>query len=165
MVLDILRGAACDRVAGGLETQRLVDHPGDERAVLDDLSALVGVFGEEFGEPADEPPGGFVAGAGQHCGVGVDLGAGERACHAVFVFELGVEQRGHQVVGGVLGAPFDVVGEHVAAGDLVLLDDHGLAGLGAQVGVGAVAYRFLVLFGDAEEHADDAHGQHRARVR
>ena len=120
------------------------------------------MLGEQLGEPADEPAGRLVAGAGEHRGVGEDLVAGERARLAVLVLELGVEQRGHEVVGGVLGAPFDVVGEHVAAGDLVLLDDHGLAGLGAQVGVGAVAHRFLVLFGDAEQHADDAHRQHRA---
>ncbi len=120
------------------------------------------MLGEQLGEPPDQPAGGLVAGAGQNRGVGVDLGAGEVARHSVLVFELGVEQRGHEVVGGVLGPPFDVVGEHVAAGDLVLLDDHGFAGLGAQVGIGAVAYRFLVLFGDAEQHADDAHRQHRA---
>jgi len=38
-------------VAGGLEAQGLVDHLRDERAVLDDLAPLVGVLGEQLGEP------------------------------------------------------------------------------------------------------------------
>ena len=54
------------------------------------------------------------------CGVGEHLVAGQRARRPGLVLELGVEQRGHQVVGGVLGPPVDVVGEHVAVGDGVL---------------------------------------------
>ena len=54
---------------------------------------------------------------GEHRGVGEHLVAGERAGRAGLVLELGVEQLGHEVVGGVLGAPVDVLGEHGAAGD------------------------------------------------
>jgi hypothetical protein len=64
----------------------------------------------------------------------------------------------------MLRAPLDVVGEHRAAGDLLLLDLHRLARNGAQVGVGLVAHRDLVLLGDAEEHADDPHGEHGAQL-
>ena len=42
---------------------------------------------------------------------------------------------------------------------------HRLAGDGAQVVVGLVAHRDLVLLGDAEEHADDPHREHRRRAR
>ena len=47
---------------------------------------------------------------------------------------------------------------------LGVLDRHGLARLGAQVGVGLVAHRDLVLLGDAEQHADDPHRHLRAEV-
>ena len=57
----------------------------------------------------------------------------------VVVLELRVEQRGHQVVGRVLGAPVDVLGEHRAVGDRVLLHRHRLAVLGAQHRVGLAA--------------------------
>ena len=58
------------------------------------------------------------------------------------VFELDVEQRGHQVVGRVLRAPLDVVGVDAAVGDLVGLGHlHRRARLGAQVGVVGVADR------------------------
>ena len=100
--LDVLASrSAGDGVAGGLEPQRLVDHAGEERAVLDDLAPLVGVLGEELGQPADQPTGRLVAGAGDDRGVGEDLLAGERPRLAVLVLELGVQQLGHQVVGGV----------------------------------------------------------------
>ncbi len=46
--------------------------------------------------------------------VGEDLVAGEAADGAGLVLELGVEQLGHQVVGGVLGPPVDVLGEQLA---------------------------------------------------
>ena len=35
---------------------------------------------------------------------------------------------------------------------------------GAQVGVGLLAHRDLVVFGDAEQHADDAHRHHRREL-
>ena len=149
---------------GGLEPQRLVDDLGDERAVLVDGPALVGVLGQHLGEPADEPTGGLVAGPGEHRRVGGDLLAGQLAGRAGLVLELGVEELGHEVVGRVLGPPVDVLLEHRTAGDLVLLDVHRLARLGAQVVVGLVAHRDLVLLRDAEEHADDLHRQHRGEL-
>ena len=109
-------------------------------------------------------PGRLVPGAGDDRGVGEDLLAGERPGLAVLVLELGVEQSRHEVVGRVLGPPLDVVGEHVAARDLFLLHVHRLARLRAQVGVGLVAYRDLVGFRDAEQHADDPHRHDRRQL-
>ena len=63
VVLDVVGDDPCGGVAGGFEPQRFLDHLGDERAVLHDVTTLVGVLGEELGEPADEPSGGLVAGA------------------------------------------------------------------------------------------------------
>ena len=40
----------------------------------------------------------------------------------------------------------------------------GCAASGAQVGVGLLAHRDLVVFGDAEEHPDDAHRHHRREL-
>ena len=107
---------------GRFEPQRLVDHARQQRAVRNDLAALVGVLGEHLGEPADEPAGGLVAGTGDHLRVVQHLLAGELARHTVLVLELDVEQGGHQVVGGVLGTPVDVVGVDAAVGDLVGVD-------------------------------------------
>jgi hypothetical protein len=162
--LDVLGHPASGGVAGRLEPQRLVDDAGDERAVLHDLASLVGVIGEDLGEPADEPARGLVSGAGQHGGVGEDLLSGELSRLAVLVLELGVQQHRHEVVGRMLGAPLDVLGEHRAAGDVLLAHRHRLAGHGAQVGVGLVAHRDLVLFGDPEEHADHPHRQRRGEL-
>ena len=83
---------------------------------------------------------------------------------AVLVLELGVQEARHQVVGRVLGAPVDVLGEHVAVGDLLLSHLHRLAASGAQVGVGLLAHCDLVVDGDAEQHADDAHRHHRRQL-
>ena len=78
-----------------------------------------------------------------------------------------VQQLGHEVVGGVLGAPVEVVPEvlerrgGIEAVAVVL----GLAGLGADVRVGAVTHGFLVLLGDAEQHPDHPHRHLRRRSR
>ena len=41
---------------------------------------------------------------------------------------------------------------------------HRLAASGAQVGVGLLAHCDLVVVGDAEQHADDAHRHHRRQL-
>ena len=56
-------------------------------------------------------------GPGHHVHVGEDLLAGEPPGGAGLVLELGVEQLGHEVVGGVVGAPVDVLGERLAGGE------------------------------------------------
>jgi hypothetical protein len=122
------------------------------------------MLGQHLGQPSDQPPRRLVAGAGDDGRVGEDLLAREAATLAVLVVELRVEEAGHQIVGWVFGTPFDVLGEHVPAGDLLLLHLHRLSGLGAEVGVGLVAHRDLVLLGDAEQHADDAHRHDRAEL-
>ena len=82
------------------------------------VPTLVGVLGEQLGQPTDEPAGGLVARAGEHGRVGEHLLAGEGAEGARLVLELGVEELGHEVVGGVFGPPVDVVLEMVAPGDV-----------------------------------------------
>ena len=80
------------------------------------------------------------------------------------VLELGVEQLGHQVVGGVLGAPGDVVGEHLELSGAVVLGLVRHAVVEAQALVEAVPDRLLVLLGDAEQHADHPHRHELAQV-
>ena len=161
VVVEVVGRRRSGGVAGGLEAKRLLDHLRDQRAIGDDITSLVGMLGEHLGQPPDEPSGGLVAGAGDDRGVRQHLFAGERALLAVFVLELGVEQARHQVVGRMLGAPVDVLGEHVAVGDLLLLHLHRFPASRAQVGVGLLAHRDLVVLGDAEQHADHAHRHHR----
>ncbi len=128
------------------------------------VAPLVGVLGEHLGQPADQPSGRLVPGAGEHLRVGEHLGPGEAAGGPGLVLELGGEQRRHQVVGRVARPPVDVVGEHLAVGDGVLAHLHRPAGLGAQRGVGVVPDRRLVGLGDAEQHADHAHRHHRTEL-
>ena len=123
------------------------------------------MFGEHLGEPPDEPPGCLVAGAGDHLRVVQHLFACELSPHAVLVVELDVEQRRHQIVGGILGAPVDVVGVDTAVRDRIGLDHfHRRAGPGAEVGIVGVANADLFILGDAHQHADDAHRHHRGEV-
>ena len=127
-----LRDVAPDVRRGRLEAQELLDGVRDERAVLDQLAALVGVLGQHLAGPADQPGGGLVAGAGHDVDVGEHLVAAQAPDGAGLVLELGVEQLGHDVVGRVLGPPVDVLGELLAAGE-ALRHLHRLARLGAQV--------------------------------
>src|SRR5438552_771641 len=79
---------------------------------------------------------------------------------AGMVFELGLEQLGHQVVGGMLGPPVDVLlecaGSDVDPREPLAGVRHG-ACFEPQALVDAISDGFLVLFGDAEKHADGAH--------
>ena len=123
------------------------------------------MLGEHLGQPSDEATGGFVAGTCDHRRVGLYLLPRELPNLAVFVFELGIEELSHEVVGWMLGAPFDVVGEHIAVRNCTFSDVHRFAGFGAQRRVGLVANSGLVLLGNAEQHADDAHRHHRGELR
>ena len=122
-----------------------------------------GMVGQDLAGPPDESAGRLVAGSGDDADVGQQLVAGQSADRAGLVLELGLEEIGHDVVGGVVGPPVDILAEDVG-GDEVLGHLHGLTGLSAQVGVDPVADGLLVLFGDAEQHADDPHGHLCAEV-
>ena len=88
-----------------------------------------------------------------------------RRVHALDVGVLGLEHLGHQVVGGVLGPPVDVLLEHLRLRLRVVHAEVGhLAGVEPQALVDAVAERLLVLLGDAEQHADRAHRHLGAEV-
>ena len=112
--------------------------------------------------------GGLVAGRGQQVDVAQYLLAGQAAHGAGLVLELGLEQLGHQVVGRMGGPPVDVLGEalggaHALAEGLV---EVGHVPLGqAQSLVDPIADGLLVGFGDAQQHADGAHGHLGAEVR
>ena len=80
--------------AGGFEPQRLVDGPQQQRPVGDQLAALVGMLGQHFGQPSDQPAGRLVARPCDHLGVVQHFAAGQFAPPAVFVVELDLEQRG-----------------------------------------------------------------------
>ena len=93
-----------------------------------------------------------------------DLVLGEVAGRARLVLELGVEELGHEVVRRVLGPPVDVVGEELEAGKGEVTGRDLAVVVEAQALVDPVADRLLVLFRDAEQHADGAHRHHRAEV-
>ena len=73
---------------------------------------------------------------------------------AGFVFELGFEKLGGEVVGRVLYPPVDELGEHLPIGDHAAGMLHLPATFGADVLVAVLLEAFLKVLGDAEEHAD-----------
>ncbi|NUU24730.1 MAG: hypothetical protein HOV68_24990 [Streptomycetaceae bacterium] len=75
----------------------------------------VGGGEQEHHGAADQAAGGLVPGTGHHGAVREDFVVGQGAQDAVLVHELGGRQLGHQVVGGVLLAPGDVLGERLVA--------------------------------------------------
>ena len=88
----------------------------------------------------------------------------EPSRRARLVLELGGEQLGHEVVRGVLRAPVDVVGEHLAHRRRLRRGGLGRTVLDAEALVELLADRFLVLLRDAEQHADRPHRHRRAEV-
>ena len=125
------------------------------------------MLGQHLARPSDEPGGGLVPGRGQQVDVVEDLLAGEAAHGPVRILELGLEEVGHQVVGRVRRPPVDVLLEpvvgHRAVAELGVHVGHALLGQ-AQAVVDAVADVFLVGLGNAEQHADGAHGHLGAEV-
>ena len=117
--------------------------------------------------PPDQPGRGLVPGRGQEVDVVEDLLPGEAAHGPVRILELGLEELGHQVVGRVRRPPLDVLLEpvvgHRAVAELGVHVGHALLGQ-AQAVVDAVADVFLVGLGNAEQHADGAHGHLGAEV-
>ena len=65
-ILDVVGDLPGDVGPGRLEAQQLLDRVGDQRPVLDDLLALVGVLGQHLAHPPEQPPGRLDAGAGDH---------------------------------------------------------------------------------------------------
>ncbi len=76
----------------GFVAQEFLDGVRDERAVLEDLSALVGVLGQYLAHPAEQPTGRLHAGAGDHGDEREDL-VGQPADRAREVLELDVAAR------------------------------------------------------------------------
>ena len=162
--LDVLGHVAGLHRRGRLVAQQLLDGVVDEGAVRHQLGPLVGMAAQHLAGEADEARRGLVPGPGQQADVPEDLVVAQGARRAVLVLELGVEQLGHEVVGRVLGAPLDVVGEDRRRAERVVLGLVGDAVLQAQPVVDLLADRLLVLLGDPEQHADDAHGHELAQV-
>ena len=139
--------------------------PADERAVADEFPPLVGVLGEQLARPADQPGCRLVARTGEHLDVEEDFAAREAPGRARLVLELGHEELGHQVVRRVLRPPVDVRREDLgAAREGVVVQRGRPPVLNVDAPVGLIAYRLLVLFGDAEEHADRPHGHLRSEI-
>ena len=95
-----------------LVAQHLFDRPGDQRVVLDEFTPLMGVFGQHLADESDQPGRRLVARSRDHAGVGEHLDAGQRPKLPV-LFDFRVEQLRHQIVGRMVGAPLDVVGEQL----------------------------------------------------
>src|SRR5207302_6254133 len=128
------------------------------------LAPLRWMLAENLARPADEPGRRLVSSSGHDVDVGEDLLAGEPPGYPLLVFELDGQELGHQVIGGVLAPPFDVVGVEVATEELAVAGVHRLALLRPEALVDEVAYLLLLGFGDPEQHADDAHRHLRAEV-
>ena len=146
-----------------LEAEDLLDGVGNEARVGHQLVALIGMLGQELARPADEPGGGLVPSSGQKADVAEDLIPGEGPGGPILVGELGLQELGHQIVGGVVGSPVDVLGElHPHAAGHRRFGHHAV--LEPEAVVEPVADGLLVVFGDAQEHADRPHGHLGAEV-
>ena len=115
------------------------------------------MLGQELARPPDQHPR-VVARGADDVDVGEELVASQPPRRAGLVFELGVQQLGHDVVGRVVDAPVDVVGEDGAAERVIA--DLGVPAACEEV----IADGLLVALGHSEEHADDAHRHLRAEV-
>ena len=76
---------------------------------------MVGVLGQKLARPPDQHPRRLVARSADDVDVGEELVASQPPRRAGLVFELGVQQLRHDVVGRVVDSPVDVVGEDGAA--------------------------------------------------
>lgn len=149
VVLGVLRHVTRLHRRRRFEAQRLLDRPGDQRRVGGEFASLIRVIGEQLSHETDQPRGGLVAGAGDHGGVGQHLGARQRAPGAVGFVDLGSEQLGHQIVGGMIGPPLDVFGEQRdRVGEHVRVHRGGITVAGQlDVGDAAVPDLLLVFLG------------------
>ena len=122
------------------------------------------MLGENLSGPTDQPCRRLVACPGDDVEVDQYFFASQPPRGAGLIDELDVEQISHDVVGRMLGAPVDVSGELLADRQALFGCHHGLARLGAQLGVAPVADVLLIVFGDAQQHADDFHRHQRAQI-
>ena len=76
----------------GLEPQDLLDRVRDQRAIVVQLAALVGVLGEDLAGVTDHPVRRLVAGGGEDVDEDQQLVVGERAGRAGLVLELGLDR-------------------------------------------------------------------------
>ncbi len=85
--LDVPGDVASHVWRGRLEPQQLLDGLRDQRRVLDQLAALVGMLGENLSGPTDQAGGGLVARARDHVDVDQQFLAGQLAGDPVLVDE------------------------------------------------------------------------------
>ena len=157
--LGVARRVATRLERRRLEAQHFLDRVRHEGRIVDEHLSLVGMLGQHLAAPADQSAGGVVAGRGDDVDVGEQLLAGQAARRPGLVLELGVQQLGHDVVGRVVDAPVDVLGEDLAAEHVV-----SRLGLVAAERVEVVAYRLALVVRNADEHADDPGRHDRAEV-
>lgn len=104
-------------------------------------------------------------GGGDQREVGDELAAGELPAGAGLVLELVLDELGHDVVGGVLLSPVEVVVEPRRRVQDAL--QHLLLGIGGALVRAGLEHRQqvgLVLAGNADEHANHLHGQAQGEV-
>ena len=164
VVLGIARRIATLNRRWRLEAQHLLDGGGDQRPVVDDLPALVGMVGEKLRREPDQPGGRLVPGPGDHGRVPEHLGAGQ-ATSLTVLLDLGVQQLRHQVVRRVVGAPIDVGGERLhAVFERARVELAGPSLRYAQPRVDVPADRLLALFRNPEQESDRAHRHEHAEI-
>ncbi len=147
-----------------LVAQHLLDRTRDQREIIRQLPTLIRVIRQQLTGEADQTRRRLVARTCDHAGVHEHLGAGQPPKGAVLL-HLRVEQLGHQIVGGMVGPPVDIVGEHlVTVYEQVLANSTELAILQRDGLVRVVANRRLVLFWNPQQVADCPHRDHRADV-
>lgn len=148
-----------------LMAQRLLDRGGDQGRIAKEFATLVGTFAEQLAHETDQPGGGFVAGAGEHRGVGQNFVALQPASGSVRFVDLRVEQVGHQVVEGMRRPPFDVLGDHRHRIPKDRRTDPLWSWSERKVAVVTVTDQLLRLLGDAQHIANRARGHDGAQVR
>ena len=166
-MLGVVRDVAGLHRRRRLVAQRLLDGAGDQRRVGGELAPLIWMVRQQLAHETDEAGGGFVAGTGDHRGVGQHLGARQRPPRSVRLVDLGAASS------SVIRSSEGCSARHSMYSANSTMDScedvwHDLAGVApldeSDVGAVAVADLLLIILGDAQQVADGPHRHHGAEV-
>src|SRR4051794_25141010 len=99
MPFDVIHDVTGDVRSGWLEAQQLLDGVRDQRAIGDQLPALIRMLAENLAEPAEKAPSRVHTGPRNDYEEGEDLVFGQPLALTRDVVELDVQQFGDQIIG------------------------------------------------------------------